>query len=346
MSASVGPSRRSVLALGPDNHRVTTGPLRAPAGWAVVESRVSGVCATDVHILDGRVAGARMPVVLGHEGAGVVIEVPRGYDALRAGERVVLYSPLGCGSCLACGAGGAACSSPRGQLGFSLDGTFADTWAAPPENLVRIPDEVSFETAAPLGCAGITALHAVARSGVRAGESVLVHGVGGVGLMAIQAAVAAGARVTVVADASAKAELATEAGAERVLVVPQEGGGRLAEALHDAVGVAGVAHFIDFVGSAASLTAGLQVLAPSGTVVVAATQGEMVTVDPALLLRKEARMVGTLAGSRDDLVAALEMAVQGRFRVQVDQRIPIGDVGVALDRIRAREALGRNLLVW
>lgn len=347
MSAPAAPVRTALVATRQGNLEATHGSLTVPEGWAVVESRVSGVCATDLHILEGKIPGANPPLVLGHEGAGVVTHVPEATPSLQVGDRVVLYSPVACGSCEACRAGHGRCLSPTGQLGFDLDGTYADRWTAPPESLVRIPDNVSFETAAPMGCAGITALHAVERAGVRNGDIVVVHGIGGVGLLTIQAAANAGGRVVAVADAPAKAELAEQAGAETTLVVVNtDDADQMAHDLHRAVGSDGVDHFIDFVGSATSLAVGMASLAALGTVVVGSTQGETVSVDPTLVLRKEIRLVGTLAGSRHDLETALGMASRGELSVPFDQRFPLDAASSALERIAARRAMGRNLLVW
>ena len=140
------------------------------------------------------------PFVLGHEAAGVVEHAPPGSD-LAPGDRVAVYNIVGCGACHWCRTGrDELCARPAGQLGFSLDGGFADLVRAPAENLIRLPDTVSFETGAILACSGMTAVHAVRLADVRLGETAIVNGVGGVGLMVIQVAAIAGARVIAVAD--------------------------------------------------------------------------------------------------------------------------------------------------
>ena len=127
-------------------------------------------------------------------------------SAVAEGDRVAVYNFVGCGTCRSCQTGRESlCTDPVGQLGFSLPGGFADVIRAPAENLVPLPETVSFETAAVLACSGMSVVHASRLAGIGLGHTVVVNGIGGVGLMAVQVAVAAGARAIAVADAEEKA---------------------------------------------------------------------------------------------------------------------------------------------
>ena len=149
--------------------------------------------------------------MLGHESAGVVLEAPPG-SAVAEGDRVAVYNFVGCGTCRSCRTGRESlCVDPVGQLGFSLPGGFADVIRAPAENLIPLPESVSFETAAILACSGMSVVHASRLANIGLGDTVIVDGIGGVGLMAVQVAVAAGARVIAVADSKEKGDLAARA---------------------------------------------------------------------------------------------------------------------------------------
>jgi propanol-preferring alcohol dehydrogenase len=255
---------------------------------------------------------------------------------------------VGCGSCHWCRTGrDELCARPAGQLGFSLDGGFSDLVRAPAASLIPLPDSVSFETGAVLACSGMTAVHAVRMAGVGLGETALVNGVGGVGLMVIQVASIAGARVIAVADAEAKAPLARDAGAAEVVVLE---GGAGYEALPDRVreltGGLGADHFFELVGSRETMLAGIRSLGRSGTAVMIGYTGEDMVVNPVELILSELRILSSVAAARHDLETAVRLAGEGRLRVLVDTRYPLDQVETALDRLRARQVHGRNVLVW
>ncbi|GAA2397030.1 alcohol dehydrogenase AdhP [Dactylosporangium salmoneum] len=316
-------------------------------GRVVVRSAVAGICATDVHLLDGFLPRPDHPFVLGHEGAGVVASVPSGVTGLRPGDRVVLYSPLVCGRCRECARGREeVCADPRGQLGFSIDGTFADEWSAPASNLVVLPDSVSFELGALLGCAGLTAVHAVRLARLGAGDVAVVNGVGGVGLMLIQVAAACGAAVLAVADAAEKCAPARQAGASDVVVLGQGGSAAVIAELGELTGGRGADHYFDLVGTRESLEAGIDALARYGTAIVLTSSGDLAGFDPRAMLLKQTRLIGSLAGSLADLHTAVRLAEQGALTAQIDRRYALRDATAGLARIRNREALGRNIIVW
>ena len=152
-------------------------------GQVLVRIHAAGVCGTDLHILDGMIKPDPYPMTLGHEAAGIVAAAGEGARA-SAGDRVAVYNKLFCGSCEQCMAGRLnICDTEPGQLGFNMDGGDADYVVLPERNLVPVPDAVDFATAAVLTCAGMTAVHAARLSGLRLGQTAIVDGIGGVGLI-------------------------------------------------------------------------------------------------------------------------------------------------------------------
>lgn len=318
-----------------------------PLDRALVSIRAAGVCGTELHILDGMLEPPSYPFVLGHEGAGVVSYVPDGTTDIAVGDRVAIYNFVGCGRCRWCRTGREeVCRTPQGQIGFSADGVFRDVVPVPVENLIRLPDNVPFEDAAVLSCSGMTAVHALRLSNVRLGDSVVVDGVGGVGLMVIQAARAAGARVIAIADTDTKAELARAAGADESIVLDADGYEVVADKIRDRAGGGGADHFFELVGTTASMLAGIRGLDRHGSAIVIGYTGEELKINPIELVLSEVSVRGSVAAAKQDLQTAIALAGKGQLSAQIDTRYPMEEIGTALDRLRRREVNGRNVLVW
>jgi len=327
--------------------RVEEVPEPRADGWALVEARAAGVCGTELHFLEGMIPPPHERFVLGHESAGVVREVPEG-SAVGPGDRVAVYNFVGCGRCAPCRTGRESlCLDPVGQLGFSLPGGFADVVRVPAANLVPLPDSVSFETAAVLACSGMSVVHASRLAGIGLGDTVVVDGIGGVGLMAVQVARAAGARVIAVADSDERGELACSLGAAAAVVLP---GGEGYEGLPDRVraltGGAGADHYVELVGTEQTLLAGIRSLGRGGKLVIIGYTGDHLNVHPVELILSEIQVVTSVAASRRDLEAAIDLSAAGRLHVTVDTRYPLSEIGTALERLRARRVKGRNVVVW
>jgi D-arabinose 1-dehydrogenase-like Zn-dependent alcohol dehydrogenase len=192
----------------------------APAGGVVVRVVATGMCRSDWHAWAGH-EELSFPHVPGHELAGEVVEVGAGVTRWRTGDRVTVPFVCGCGRCAWCLSGNAQVCPYQQQPGFTHWGSFAEHVAlhAADTNLVAIPEQVDFATAASLGCRFATAYRAlVGRARITEGEWITVIGAGGVGLSTVMIAHALGAHVVAV-DRNAEAlAVATELGAEHTLV--------------------------------------------------------------------------------------------------------------------------------
>ncbi len=202
------------------------GPLRVdrvadpapPDDGVVIAVRAAGICRSDWHGWQGHDPDIRQfPHVPGHEFAGEVAAVGRNVRKWRAGDRVTMPFVAGCGDCVECRGGAAQVCDRQFQPGFTAWGAFAELVATPfaDFNLVRLPDEMDYVTAACFGCRLATAFRAVALQGRAAsGEWVAVHGCGGLGLSAVMIAAALGARPIAIDVRDQSLQMARSFGAE------------------------------------------------------------------------------------------------------------------------------------
>ncbi len=177
-------------------------PDPAPAADGVVlKVEATGLCRSDWHGWMGHDSDIELPHVPGHELAGTIVEVGKGVSKFKIGDRVTVPFVGGCGKCPECDSGNHQVCDNQFQPGFTHWGSFAEYVGIhyADINLVHLPQEITFETAASLGCRFITSYRAVVYQGqVKAGQWVVVHGCGGVGLSAIMIAKAKGAKVIAV----------------------------------------------------------------------------------------------------------------------------------------------------
>jgi alcohol dehydrogenase len=247
---------------GPISIREVPEPVPAPDG-AVIRVEATGLCRSDWHGWIGHDPDIALPHVPGHEFAGTIEAVGSAVTRWRAGDRVTVPFVCACGECPRCLAGDHQVCDDQYQPGFTGWGSFAERVAIRRAdlNVVRLPDSMDFVTAASLGCRFATSYRAVMAQGrVRAGEWVAVHGCGGIGLSAVQIAVAAGARVAGVDLSGAALAAARALGAEAVI---DAGEPDVAGAVVEATG--GGAHLsIDALGSVATCLASIRGLRKRG----------------------------------------------------------------------------------
>ena len=342
--------------------------LEAPRrGEVLVRMRAAGICQSDVHVLDGWMP-APFPLVLGHEGAGVVEAIGADVSRLRVGDHVVLTIAPSCGVCGYClegrpnlcdlawnlsGRGGLFDGTPRfSRRGgpvhqFSFTSSFADAVVVPDAAAVALSDEVPFDVAALFGCAIVTGVGAVVNTArLRAGSTVAVIGCGGVGLSVIQGARIAGARRIIAVDVqSAKLERAARAGATAAV---QAGSDEAAAAIKDLI-PGGVEYAFEAVGLPGTIRAAWDALGRGGTaVVVGLTRSDAEVALPAFDFVREKRMLGCYYGSARpgrDIPMLVDLYRDGRLRPEValEHAIGLDEIEKAFARMRTGEA-GRTII--
>jgi S-(hydroxymethyl)glutathione dehydrogenase / alcohol dehydrogenase len=332
------------------------------AGELLVRVAAAGVCHSDLHLADGHIGDGRYPMVLGHEGAGVVEAVGSGVSHVAPSDHVSFCLVPACGTCAACAAGRRNLCETAYRFAFAgtlLDGTtrlrfpdgallqhfnfiscFAERCVVPAASAVPVPAALPLWQAALLGCGVVTAVGAVRNAArVAVGETVCVVGCGGVGLQLVAAARLAGAgRVIAVERHPAKRELALARGATHVVGAD---GDPVAGVLEIAPG--GVDHAFEAVGSAATIRMAWDVLRPGATATIVGIAPAGVEVSlPALELLSEKGLRGSYYGSGDAATVMTSMAddiVAGRFPVAdvVSHFTDLDGIEAAFERLRAGE---------
>ena len=284
-----------------------------PAGGVVIAVGATGVCRSDWHAWKGHDPVA-LPHIGGHEFAGTVVAAGPGVARWRAGDRVTVPFACGCGRCEYCLAGDTQVCPRQTQPGFTGPGSFAELVAvhAADANLVALPSQVDFVTAACLGCRFATAFRAVTGHGrVRAGDWLAVHGCGGVGLSAVMIGVALGARVAAVDVVPAALERARELGAEVAVDAscadPADVIGEVTE---------GGAHVsVDALGSPATATASIRSLRRRGRHVQVGLLLDGPTALPMdLVIARELEIYGSHGMAARDYPPMMTMVADGTLR--------------------------------
>ena len=312
----------------------------APAGGVVVQVKAAGLCRSDWHAWQGHDPDITVfPHVPGHEFAGVVHEVGSGATNLKVGDRVVFPFVCGCGECSWCESGNAQVCPDQWQPGFSGPGTYAEYVAIPRAdfNAVVLPDEVTFEVAASLGCRFATSYRAIKHvAQVQPGETVAVFGCGGIGLAAIMIAAASGATVVAVDVNTDALELATQVGATHVFNAAH--GDVVSEITKVIPG--GVDVSVDALGSIATAKAAVESLRVQGRhvqigLLLPAKIGDKATVPMHVVIAKELQILGShgmAAAAYPEMLADITSGVidPGRF---ITHRISLDGVPEALAKM-------------
>jgi S-(hydroxymethyl)glutathione dehydrogenase/alcohol dehydrogenase len=293
--------------------------LAAPrAGEVLVEVKAAGVCHSDLHPARGDWP-VRTPLVLVHEGAGMVREVGEGVRGVSVGDTVVFYWAPPCGVCPPCVEGrpvlcdrlsrttyrnhlpgGGTRLRARGVDLGHYNGTacFADYAVVAEEGLIRVPNDVPFEALATLGCAVITGVGAVMNAArAEAGARVVVIGAGGVGLNVVQGARLAGCEKIIAVDTRKNPlELAREFGATEAIEASEE---NILEQVREWTDGRGADYVFDTVGAPATLNQALRLARKGGTIVVTGLSrtDTLASIQLFPFVMQEKRLVGSLYGS-------------------------------------------------
>ena len=337
----------------------------------IVKIKAAGLCHSDLSVIDGN-RPRQTPMVLGHEAAGIIIELGEDVKNFEIGDHVVFAFLPSCGHCEYCVSGRAALCNPgaaANNAGVLLNGDrkitnkdgevyyhhlgvsgFADYAVASIHSLVKIEKDYPFEIAALFGCAVMTGVGAVVHTAkVTLGESVLVVGLGGVGLSAILGAKAAGASKIVAADVSQlKLDVAKEYGATHVINSGKESA---LDELKSEITNGGVDKSVEFAGVMPALDFAFNATKKGGTTVTGAlpNPNDRLSLNPLTLVGQEKSLKGCYLGScvpTIDIPNFLELYKNGNLPVDklITHRLKLEEINEGFERLASGEAIRQVIL--
>ncbi len=320
-------------------------PVPAPGpGEALVRVRAAGVCRTELHFLDGLLDLGVAPLTLGHEIAGEVAALGAGAEGVKPGDRVLVCYYATCGRCRWCRTGREnLCGHPVAQLGFTADGGYAEYLKAPVRVMVPLPEGLDFVPASTLGCSVTTALHASGTiANLRAGETAVVYGAGGVGFALVQVCKARGATVIAVGRSAQKLDRAMRLGADAVINAAE---GKVSERIRALTGGEGADVIFELVGVRETMGEAAAALRKRGRLVFIGYSEDPFTVSPLRLVIDEAQVLASVGNTLQEAHEAVAWAAKGIVRAIVDRTYPLAEAPAALEALRRGEIVGRAVLL-
>lgn len=297
-------------------------PPVAGAGEVVIDVKAAGLCHSDVGILEGPGAAwlRHTPIILGHEVAGIISSIGAGVCDFRVGDRVAINPMFGVGKD----------PSDGNAPGTGRDGGYAQRILAYPAELVRIPDRVSFQQAAPVTDAGMTSWHAIRVAGAaRNGTRLGIVGLGGLGLIGARAAVLAGAEVYGVDLKTELFPLARELGVQQCFTKV----GALAPLELDLI--------VDFAGMGSTTADAVAAVGyHQGRVVLVGLGREQATIPTFALALKQVQLIGSCGGTSQDISELFAMIDGGKLEISATS-IAFDEIGEGLGRLQRGEVQGR-----
>ena len=322
-------------------------------GDAVVEVVAEGICRTDWHTWQGDWSwvglAPPLPITMGHEFSGTISAVGSDVTAVQVGDRVAVPFHEACGACRYCRAGRTNLCDAMEFLGMTHDGGYAEYVRVVNADLncVPLPEAVSFEAAAALGCRFMTAWHALAhQAGLRGGEWLAVHGAGGIGLSAVQIGAALGAGVIAVDIDERKLAAARAQGAAHAIDARD---GSVAETVKELTG-GGADVALGGLGAAELVRSALMGLRKGGRLVqVGLTSKEeqgIVGIPLDELIEAELTIVGSVGNPHIHLPPLLALVGSGRLdpAALITERVALSDAQGVLERMTGFDTVGFSLI--
>lgn len=322
---------------------------KAGPGEAVIDVKAAGVNPVDRSTIAGRFDWIGLPFVTGAEFAGVVTSVGEGVESVKPGMRVVVNSKLFCGKCKNCLIGEeSACLSNKYIerapyiLGVMREGGWRESANLPAQNLIPIPDSLSFRDACTLSVDGATAWRLVRRARPQLNDFALVVGAtGGVGSFAVQIAKLYGCEVAAVVSGADQVQRMKEIGADHVI---SRTDGQISERVKKLTGGRGADIVIDPLGSA-TFASSYMSLAPLGRYVTCGTlTGAKTELSILHLYSMQVEFVGSTTFSRSDMIEAVSATARGKLKPQIDSVFKFDELPAAMRRLDEHGRFGKVLV--
>jgi D-arabinose 1-dehydrogenase-like Zn-dependent alcohol dehydrogenase len=310
-----------------------------PAGAVRLKVLACGVCHSDAFVKEGHWPGLAYPRVPGHEVAGVVDAVGAGVVGWKAGDRAgVGWHGNHCGVCEACRAGDFVNCVNLEITGMSFDGGYQQYMIAPARGLARIPEALSFAEAAPLLCAGVTTFNSLRYAGAMPGDLVAVHGIGGLGHLAVQFARHFGYRVVAISRGMDKKRLAVHLGAHEY--VDTETADPAAELMR----LGGARVIVATAPNSKAISPLVNGLGRNGKLLTIAGTMDPIEASPGQLIRNRRTIQGWPAGTSRDSEDTMNFCALFGIRAMIEQ-FPLENAAAGYEQMLSGRVRFRAVLV-
>ncbi len=309
-------------------------------GEVTVEVKACGLCLTDVHISEGKIPTVKLPLIPGHEFAGVVAQIGEDADNWKVGDRVTVCVDVNCGHCEFCLRGELNRCTALKRIGFERDGGMAELVNVPADNLEKIAENVTFEKAAVIPDAVASMYRGLKTvGGIGVGSKVAILGVGGLGIQGVKIARMLGARVTCTDLDDRKLARARAFGAEHVINPRRES---FIEASRHRLGSYDVV--VDNVGIKDTVFEAVQACRNGGKVVAMGYVDPVLEIPSYEIVIKEKQVVGSRALTRAEFREVVGLVNSGQLDPDIGELVPIRHINEALENLRNGRYLTRSVL--
>jgi len=301
----------------------------------LIRVKAAGICHSDAHYRAGKSRVHPLPMTLGHEVAGEVAEVGRAVSGFQPGDRVCVHYLATCGECGWCAQANEQFCGTGQMIGKYRDGGYAEFIVMPARSVFKLPEEIPFAHGAIMMCSSATSLHALNKARQRSGETVAVFGVGGLGISAIQLALARGAaRVFAVDIKPSKLELAARLGATSINAALHDP----LLALRELTQGKGVDVALELIGLPNTMEQAVRSLAIQGRAALVGLMDKSFSVAPYQeVINKEAEIIGVSDHLATEIPELLEFARSGRLKFDgvISRTVPLDAraINETLDRL-------------
>jgi 2-desacetyl-2-hydroxyethyl bacteriochlorophyllide A dehydrogenase len=315
--------------------RLRLDSVRVPSVGAndvLVDVRAAGICHSDLNYVHGLAPVGKLPITLGHEISGIVAKVGSRVKSVKRGDRVFVHYVIHCGLCVFCQTNRENYCNKYQMMGKDVDGGLAEYTRVPVRSILKLPQAIPFEQGAILGCAVPTAFHALMRGRVREGDTVVVFGVGGLGVHAIQLArkIFDAGNIIAVDLFDKKLKLAKQLGASNVVNAARKDPvdevrviteGRLADVV------------LDFVGHNKTISQAIDCAGRGGRVVLVGIGAKLMRLSPyRTVIGKEMELIGVNDHLKTELVQLAKFVGSGKIDLSrsVTHKISLMEVNLGM----------------
>jgi 2-desacetyl-2-hydroxyethyl bacteriochlorophyllide A dehydrogenase len=300
----------------------------------LIKVKACGICHSDLHLIDGTLRVGKLPIILGHEAVGVVAEVGEEVVDFAEGEKVVIYFYFSCGKCANCRRGQDNLCNKMLRFGMDVDGAFAEYAKVPAHSLVKLPNEIEFIEGALLGCAVGASYHALKDVGrLRIGETIVIYGIGGLGMSAVQIAKLCGAHVIAVDIRDEKLRLAQKLGADATINSKKE---NLSQKIRKLTDGEGADLSIELVGLPETINQAIDSIKKGGRAILVGFSSQNVSINPNDVIVRNIAICGSRGLWRQNLVELVQLIKSKKLDLKplITRRVSLEEINVGVNLLR------------